>query len=313
MKGIDTNSIKAMMAKNDKPNDHAPSVDVVRRQRASVRGDKMKLHDGSEHVFQTEIIAPEEIESRTFVFHGNERDQDLLSPESTQYLRDEINIAGGQVFPAYGRILDDGRIEVACGSTRRFVCKLDNWPYKIKYAKGLTDEQMERLSDLENKYKDTSPYEKGLRYIKIMEDNGLERICHLEKHLLALFDEKRTSKPPSQKSLSRFIKTGRIPKSIVSLFKEPNDISASSGEKIYNFLEQRVIPENKMQARYDYIRQERLTDPDEIVKIICGKAPNQSSEKRQIGKFKISGRKIDCSTLTDEEFSKLENVLKEFN
>lgn len=315
MKGLEEELLEQNLKKTlgENPETSSPSVNTVKKQRGSIRGEKMRLPDGTEHIFQTELISPNDIDARTFVFHGNDRDQDLLSPETTQYLRDAMESAGGQIFPAYGRLTQDGRIEIACGSSRRFVCRLDGWCYKVKFAKGLTDEQMERLAELENQYKSTSPYEKGRKYIKIMQEQDIEKVGRLESYLKQRFEQKQGPKPPSRKSLSRFIKTGQLPIEVVSLFSEPNDISASAGEKMYDFLAQRIIPSEKMKSRYDYIRTERYKEPEMIVSIICGKEPNKKVESISIGNFKVTGRKIDCSKLSEEEFERVTDLLKTLN
>ena len=87
--------------------------------------------------FELVKIQANQVAEKTQVFAENAREQAFLNEHA---LADILNTLKerGQQYPAVGRWLDDGRIEVLDGSRRRMSCILAEKDFLIYVGKGLT-------------------------------------------------------------------------------------------------------------------------------------------------------------------------------
>ncbi|MFA0438376.1 chromosome partitioning protein ParB [Vibrio sp. 10N.286.49.C2] len=110
--------------------------------------------------FELIRIPADKIESSTFVFQENAREQSFLNEHALSdvlsTLRDK-----GQQYPAVGRRQEDGSIEVLDGSRRRMSCIIANQEFLIYVANNINGNHAKFLSDVANAHKPLSLYEKG--------------------------------------------------------------------------------------------------------------------------------------------------------
>ena len=131
---------------------------------------KLNLGNGKEATFELIIIQPDEVKRKTTVFSGNDRIQEALNPLTLRDILPSIR-RHGMTFPAIGRTLPDGRIEVLEGSRRRESCILTGQLYYIYVTSSeLVDYNTARyLSTIGNAYKQLSQYEQGKRYMELID------------------------------------------------------------------------------------------------------------------------------------------------
>lgn len=110
--------------------------------------------------FELVRIPAHEIENKTVVFAQNAREQSFLNEHA---LADILNTLRerGQQYPAVGRRIAEGKIEVLDGSRRRKSCLLAEQDFLIYVAENITTEHAKFLSDVANAHKPLSLYEKG--------------------------------------------------------------------------------------------------------------------------------------------------------
>lgn len=130
--------------------------------------------DGTDVEFELIIVPFNEIKTTTTVFKDNARLQMNLNEVSVSDILGTIK-QRGQQYPAIGRYLEDGRIEVLDGSRRRFSCMLASADFLIYVTRGnINDTNLRFLSDVANKQKPLSLFEKGLQYEKMLKDGVYE-------------------------------------------------------------------------------------------------------------------------------------------
>lgn len=170
---------------------------------------------GSEIKFKLVEVPAEKIELSTMVYLGNERNQYLLDAHAVGDLIETFKEEGQQV-PAFGRNIC-GQIEIADGSRRRFTALETKQPFYI-WVGDLDEQQMQFLSDVGNCYKETSAWEKGLRYARMKNNASQEKVAKA----LGM----------SRKVMMRCINTAELPKEFIRCFASPNDLSARKGEEL---------------------------------------------------------------------------------
>jgi ParB family chromosome partitioning protein len=173
---------------------------------------------GIEVTFELVKVPAQEVEIITRVWHENERCQALLDHDAIADLVTTFYEHGQQV-PAYGR-KDGTNIEIADGSRRRFTAINTANDFYVWVGK-LTDEQMSYLSQVGNQYKDTSAYEKGLRYLKLLDIPGTTQNEVAERIGL------------TRKAMMRCVYTARLPQVFIKCFESPNEVSARQGEQLF--------------------------------------------------------------------------------
>lgn len=110
--------------------------------------------------FELTRIPAQQIESKTYVFSQNAREQSFLNEHALSDVLATLK-EKGQQYPAVGRRSEDGRIEVLDGSRRRMSCILAQKEFMIYVADNINSEHAKFLSDVANAHKPLSLYEKG--------------------------------------------------------------------------------------------------------------------------------------------------------
>lgn len=110
--------------------------------------------------FELIRIPASEIDTRTSVFTQNAREQSFLNEHA---LADILNTLRerGQQYPAVGRRLENGQIEILDGSRRRKSCLIAKQDFLVYVADNITSDHAKFLSDVANAHKPLSLYEKG--------------------------------------------------------------------------------------------------------------------------------------------------------
>lgn len=173
---------------------------------------------GRDVVFTLETVAAEMVEKATMVWSGNERDQELLTQAALDDLIPSF-LTSGQQNPAFGRKIS-GIIEVADGSRRRQTAIYTHSEYRVLVGE-LDDEQMAWLSTIGNNYRQTSAFERGKRYARRLKNEFEDNVSRLAE-----------AEGISRKIIMRCIKTAELPREIISLFSNPNELSARAGEAL---------------------------------------------------------------------------------
>ncbi|MEH6532822.1 MAG: ParB/RepB/Spo0J family partition protein [Photobacterium frigidiphilum] len=120
--------------------------------------------------FELIKINAAEVKTKTQIFSQNAREQAFL----TEHALADILVTlkdRGQQYPAVGRWLEDGQIEVLDGSRRRMSCILAEKDFLIYVAKGINTEHAKFLSDVANAHKPLSLFERG-KEMQALLDNG---------------------------------------------------------------------------------------------------------------------------------------------
>ncbi len=116
---------------------------------------------GKERVeFELTTIPAGDIEAKTRVFSDNAREQSFL----TEHALSDILVTlkeRGQQYPAVGRRMDDGMIEVLDGSRRRMACILGQREFLVYVADNIGTDEAKFMSDVANAHKPLSLYERG--------------------------------------------------------------------------------------------------------------------------------------------------------
>lgn len=140
--------------------------------------------------FELVKVNAAEVAEKTEVFAENAREQAFLTEHA---LADILNTLKdrGQQYPAVGRWLEDGRIEVLDGSRRRMSCILAERDFLIYVASGINGEHAKFLSDVANAHKPLSLYERGkemqllLNSGKVADQKELAKYCQCSEALVS--------------------------------------------------------------------------------------------------------------------------------
>ncbi|OOE37973.1 chromosome partitioning protein ParB [Salinivibrio kushneri] len=139
---------------------------------ASEKAAVIELAVAGEHTVEFELakVPASEIRDKTTVFDKNAREQSFLNELALSDILVTLK-AHGQQYPAVGRWLDDGRIEVLDGSRRRMSCLIADQDFLVYVAKGISTRHAKFLSDVANAHKPLSLYERG-KEMQAMLDSG---------------------------------------------------------------------------------------------------------------------------------------------
>jgi len=171
---------------------------------------------GRDIAFTLKRIPHSEIEQRTQVWAGNERIQELLTDAALADLLPSFR-TDGQEEPAYGRDLDNDRLETADGSRRRMSAIKTGCDYLI-WTADLSDAEMEHISTIGNQYKAPSAYERGCKYQRHLAGGRYSSVNEMSKSLQL-----------DRKTLQRCMDTASLPREIITLYPTVNAISARTG------------------------------------------------------------------------------------
>ncbi|WP_027251413.1 ParB/RepB/Spo0J family partition protein [Photobacterium halotolerans] len=140
--------------------------------------------------FELVKVKASEIGEQTQVFAQNAREQAFLNEHALADILTTLKDRGQQ-YPAVGRWLDDGRIEVLDGSRRRMACLLSQQDFLIYVAKGINSDHAKFLSDVANAHKPLSLFERGkemqalLASGKVADQKALARFCQCSEALVS--------------------------------------------------------------------------------------------------------------------------------
>ena len=173
---------------------------------------------GRDVKFTLETVPAGRVERSTMVWAGNERDQQLLNTAALDDLIPSF-LTSGQQNPAFGR-RTNGVIEVADGSRRRMAAIITTSEYRVLIG-DLDETQMAWLSQIGNDYRPTSAYERGKRYARRLNTDFNGNVSKLAE-----------AECISRKVIMRCMRTAELPREIVGLFSNPNELSARAGEAL---------------------------------------------------------------------------------
>lgn len=260
---------------------------------------------GRDVTFTLKVIPAEHVSKATMVWAGNERDQELLSESALADLIPSFQ-QGGQQFPAYGRDIH-GITEVADGSRRRRTAIVTKRDYQVLVG-DLDDEQMAWLSQIGNDYRPTSAFERGKRYARRLQnefDGNISKLAEAENI--------------SRKIITRCMATAELPSIIITLFANPNELSARAGEALAKHYKanEDAVEMTAISLANRKIRGEAL-DTDDIISLLheCGGREPKPVTVRTFGSgikvtTKPTGVAISLKKVPDELLKKIEALLEE--
>lgn len=252
----------------------APVVNELIAQAGSMKnGNTISLPVcGREVVFTLRTIPAGNVERKTLVWGENERLQELLTETALDDLIPSF-VSGGQQNPAFGREVN-GLVEVADGSRRRKAAILTGKDYRVLVGE-LDEEQMASLSQIGNDYRQTSAYERGRRYARLLDtkfDNNVSALAEAERI--------------SRKVIMRCLNTSELPVEIIKLFKNPTELSARAGEELHKVFETHG---EAMMARVADLQEWRkageVIETDVILKTLKGAAGKPVKEEVRVRNF----------------------------
>lgn len=157
---IKTSDLNAkLFGKADKRRASTPlEAQAAAKEKASV----IELAVAGQNVVTFELvkIPAHQVENSTSVFAQNAREQSFLNEHALSDILSTLK-ARGQQYPAVGRRMTDGGIEVLDGSRRRMACILAEQDFLVYVAEGIEQEHAKFLSDVANAHKPLSLFEKG--------------------------------------------------------------------------------------------------------------------------------------------------------
>ncbi len=157
---IKTSDLNAkLFGKADKRRASTPlEAQAAAKEKASV----IELAVAGQNVVTFELvkIPAHQVANSTSVFAQNAREQSFLNEHALSDILSTLKVRGQQ-YPAVGRRMTDGGIEVLDGSRRRMACILAEQDFLVYVAEGIEQEHAKFLSDVANAHKPLSLFEKG--------------------------------------------------------------------------------------------------------------------------------------------------------
>lgn len=132
--------------------------------------------------FELVKVNADDVSTQTIVFAENAREQAFLNEHALADILVTLKDRGQQ-YPAVGRWLDDGRIEVLDGSRRRMSCIIAHKDFLIYVAKGINTEHAKFLSDVANAHKPLSLFERGKEMQSLLDISKVADQKELAKYL----------------------------------------------------------------------------------------------------------------------------------
>nr|WP_289394888.1 ParB/RepB/Spo0J family plasmid partition protein [Pantoea stewartii] len=230
---------------------------------------------GREVAFTLRTIPAARVEKSTMVWNENERLQELLTEAALDDLIPSF-VSGGQLIPAFAREVT-GIIEVADGSRRRKTAIITGSDYRVLVG-DLDDEQMAALSQTGNNYRQTSAYERGRRYRRLLEGK-------FEMNVTALASAEKVDR----KIITRCLATANLPIEVIKLFANPSELSARAGHELSGIYANHT--EEMMQVVDELLAQQGSGEPlktEVIVEALkqAGQTPKETEKtKPTVRKF----------------------------
>lgn len=123
--------------------------------------------------FELLKISSDDIATKTRVFDQNAREQSFLNEHALSDILSTLKDRGQQ-YPAVGRLLGDGSIEVLDGSRRRMACLIAEQDFLIYVGENISADHAKFLSDVANAHKPLSLYEKGREMLAKLDTHEAE-------------------------------------------------------------------------------------------------------------------------------------------
>ena len=183
-----------------------------------------KMVLGTQRVFHHEVVEVGQVERRTSVFGLNERNQELLNKHGVADILPDIKKNKRNDFEAFAR-KDGNNFELADGSRRRRACILGNAALLIWVCDDLTDKEMEYLSDSGNKHKQASVYERGLVYLRWLDDGRYTSSADISRE-----------RDIARRTVDRCLHAAKLPKWLIESYRTPNDMSVESAGKLHDLV-----------------------------------------------------------------------------
>lgn len=275
----------------------APVVNELIAQAGSMKnGNTISLPVcGREMVFTLRTIPAGNVERKTLVWGENERLQELLTETALDDLIPSF-VSSGQQNPAFGREVS-GLVEVADGSRRRKAAILTGSDYRVLVGE-LDEEQMAALSQIGNDYRQTSAYERGRRYARLLEnkyDGNLSALAAAEKK--------------DRKTMMRCINTAELPIEVIKLFSNPSELSARAGEELHKVYEEHAEEMMRRVADFEVFRNAGETlESDHIIKVLKASADAAGDSKPE--KVKPTVRKFGTGVTAKYKGDEVEFTLR---
>lgn len=303
---INLDTVTAVPRHNDAHKPAAPAVANLSERVRGMTGNHITLPVcGRDVSFKLETVDANMVEKATMVWGGNERDQALLTKDALDDLIPSF-LASGQQNPAFGRKIS-GIIEVADGSRRRQTAIYTSSEYRVLVGE-LDDEQMAWLSQIGNDYRQTSSYERGKRYARRLANEFGGTVSKLAE-----------AENISRKIIVRCMKTAELPREIIGLFRNPNELSARAGEalaKVYADNEDAMFAFAQHLAKRKRAGEQLETDEilDQLHQV-AQKPEKPASRERLFGKgmkakYKGDSVSFQLSNVPAELVQKIEELLE---
>lgn len=218
------------------------STPAVRRQkstRLSTGNTLKKMVLGTQRIFHHEIVEVGSVERRTSVFGLNERNQDLLNEYGVADILPDIKKNKRNDFEVFAR-KDGNNFELADGSRRRRACVLGNAALLLWVCDDLTDKEMEYLSDSGNKHKQASVYERGIVFVRWLEEGRYTSSADISR-----------SRGIHRRTVDRCLHAAKLPEFIVEAYRSPNDMSVESAGKLWDIISKNKIDLELLKRRSD--------------------------------------------------------------
>ena len=263
---------------------------------------------GKEVKFKLVEVPADKIERSTMVYLGNERNQFLLDAHAVSDLMETFREQGQQV-PAFGRDVC-GQIEIADGSRRRFTALETKKPFYV-WVGDLDEKQMQFLSDVGNQYKDTSAWEKGLRYERMI------KIAASQEAVAEIVGK-------SRKTIMRCVNTAQLPKAFIQSFTSPNELSARKGDSLYKLYKD--LDEQKKEEIINFcnswlVNNKGKHTTEEIISLFITKCDAKIEKQEEMPprelamgttvKLKNGNATINIPNISDESLSLIEKFIDE--
>lgn len=266
---LDMNKIRENQQESRRTAPTAPAVtDLLQTVGSMKPGNTVSIPVcGREVVFTLRTVPREQVEKKTMVWGENERLQELLTETALDDLIPSF-VSGGQLVPAFARDVT-GIIEVADGSRRRKTAILTGSDYRVLVG-DLDEEQMAALSQTGNNYRQTSAYERGRRYKRLLDsqyDGNISALAAAEKK--------------DRKTMMRCINTATLPIEVIKLFKNPSELSARSGEELSKVYDEHA--EKMMSLVEDFAAYQKAgeaLETDLIIRVLKGAADTKEGEPK---------------------------------
>lgn len=293
----------------------AVSIPAVKRKK-SIRlptGNTLKkMVLGNHRVFYHEIVEVGQVERRTSVFNLNERNQDLLNKHGVADILPDIRRNKRNDFEVFAR-KDGNNFELADGSRRRRACVLGDAALLLWVCDDLTDKEMEYLSDSGNKHKQASVYERGLVYLRWLDEGRYTSSAEISRE-----------RSVARRTVDRCLHAAKLPKFLIEAYRSPNDMSVESAGKLYDLVNKGQIDSQLLERRAESCKlfwESQGYSGAEITKRLIApvlnknEQPNKKKESWLIkDKVKVTHSKnglcYDLPKLDQEQQTKLDEFLK---